>query len=326
MSGWLAALALSAWAGLGFAALAALAVAAAAPLAARGLRGRHPTARARAAWLAAAAPGLAAIALVAVCLAPGALGALGLARDHCTAHPEHPHLCLVHRGTPLTPPLAGLPVLGGGGLLAGVVCAGRRAARERRLTAALRTGAVRLAPDVLRVEAERPFSFAAGWLRPRIFVSRGLVDALPAARLAAVLEHERAHVRRRDALARMAARALSWPHVPGVRRRLLGAHARACERACDEEAGRVLDDRPAVAEAVVAVERLVGTSVPRAAALASFGGSAVAERVEGLLTPLPPAPRRRPGCWATACAAAAWLVADPLHHAVEHALALLFGA
>jgi len=322
----LATIALAAAAGLVFALVISLVLQAGEPLLRRALGGAHPARRARALLAATAAPTLVPILLVGVCLAPGLLGGLGLHADHCVGHPGHVHLCLVHPSAALTPPLALLLA----GLVGGAVWAATRGGRRVRAlgasTARLRVGASPAAVGgVRRVESERPFSWTAGILRGEIFVSSALEERLSPEAFEAVLEHERAHVRRRDGLRRVLARALSWPLAPGVRRRLLRDLDRAIERACDEQAGARLGDRLRVAEALLAVERLVG-GAPAGAGRLAFGGSSVPERVDGLLAPLPPEPEGSMLRVAGACAVLGTglvLGADPLHHATEHGLGWL---
>jgi beta-lactamase regulating signal transducer with metallopeptidase domain len=324
LSAQLATLARGVLAGLVFTAVLSLAVALVRPVASRWMAAAHPARRARAAWLLAVLPGLVPAFLVALCFAPGALAALGLLADHCGGHPEHAHLCFAHARGALTPALAGLLVVAVGGL---AVAGAREAvgvARARRWISRAQRGAVALAPDVVRIESRAPFSVAAGLLRPRVLVASALSRALPAAQLDAVIEHERAHARRRDPLARLAARALSWGHLPAVRRELLAELALASEQACDAEAALRVGDRLVVAEAILAVERLLAEDPREGPGLASFGGSATAERIRELLAPERPAPRRRGSRLAAAAlGAAALLAADPLHHATEHLLGLL---
>ena len=199
-----------------------------------------------------------------------------------------------------------------------------RLARTRRWLARLPRRAQRPAPDVEVFESAAPFAFAAGLRRPRVFLAASLVEGLPGSQLAAVIEHERAHARRRDPLARLAARVLSFAHLPGLRRTLLRELAIASEQACDAEAGRRVGDRLAVAEAILAVERILSSSAPARAGIAGFEGHSVAERVRALLAAEPPALRRRALRIAAALALAAGLaLADPLHHATEHFLALV---
>jgi hypothetical protein len=316
---------------LGFAELAALAalvaagtvsllVAAAWPP----LRGRiarlHPAAAARRLWLLAAAPGLAPPVVLALSLLPGALGA-----DHCTLHAEHVHLCLRHLAA-AQGGAATLLAAGGVGALAWALAAGGlRLARAWRSAAALaartRDGDE---PDVSILTTDAPLSVCLGAFRPRILVSDGLVRALAPAALGAVLAHERAHARRRDALRGLLARALSWPHLPHVRRELLAALALASERACDEAAAGGTGDRLLVAETILAVERLhAGVAAPSLLA-ASFGDGAVPARIEGLLAePAPLGGARRVWIHVAAAVATAIPLAEPLHHGVEHTLGAL---
>ena len=54
--------------------------------------------------------------------------------------------------------------------------------------------------DAIVIASATPLAFCAGWLRPRIFVSRAAVEQLSADELDAVLAHERHHRARRDPL------------------------------------------------------------------------------------------------------------------------------
>ena len=195
--------------------------------------------------------------------------------------------------------------------------------RTRRWLARLPRQASQLGRDVEIVGSQTPFAFAAGLLRPRIHVAARLLEALPAPQLAAVIEHERAHARRRDPLLRLAARVLSRAHLPRVRRALLGELAMASEQACDAEAGRRVGDRLAVAEAILAVERLLAAAVPAPrgsrASMATRCPSACARCSR------PSRPRRRaaPSCLRSRSPASSGVACiDPLHHLTEHLLAL----
>lgn len=328
MSPMLATLAMAAAAGIGFAAATSLSLAVSWSGLQRRFAHRHPEARARVALQAAIAPVVVPIALVALCLAPGLLGWLGLHADHCVQHPAHPHLCLVHPAAMLTAPTALLLALGvtlallGGALLQVV----RDAARGQRSLRRLRTAASRcLAPGVHLVESDRAFSLTAGLGQSEIFLSTALAEALAPEHLAAVVAHEQAHVRSRDGLKTLAARVLSWPHFPAVRRAILAELELAMEQACDEHAGGRVGDRLVVAEAILAAERLLAATPTRSPLLA-FGGSSVPDRVRGLLAE-PVDDRRLPGGWvAGALLGAFLLLADPLHHTTEHVLGLLLGA
>jgi hypothetical protein len=320
MMRWLGLIELATLATLVAAASISLAVAAAWSL----LRGRlarlHPAVAARRLWLLAAAPGIAPSLVLALCLLPGLLGA-----DHCAIHGEHPHLCLRHLAAARGGVLALLAAGAIGALAWALAAGGLRLARAWRGAAVLAAAAdAGLAPDVAVLAADAPLSVCLGALRPRIVVSDGLLRALAPASLAAVLAHERAHARRRDALRALLARALSWPHLPNVRRQLLAALALASERACDEAASESTGDRLLVAETILAVERLHAGAAPPALLAASFGDTAVPARIESLLSePAAPAGARRAWLHAAAAVSTAIPLAAPLHHAVEHLLGAL---
>jgi Zn-dependent protease with chaperone function len=329
VTGWLGTLALAALAASTFAAATALAVAFAHPWLRRGLSRSHPAARADAELVAALAPAALAACGLALCFAPSALALLRLGADHCLRHAEHPHLCLLHHGFAPTPLLSLGLAVGASVAAVGLARAARREARGRRWLARLVAapgGA--FAPGVRVVQSEAAFCFTAGFLRPRIYLSAAFARALPPAQLAAALEHERAHARRRDALRLWLARALAWVHLPAVRARVLADLALACEQACDEEAGRRLGDRLRVAEAILAAERALAGAPPiPALAAAGFGHGSTAARVQSLLAePRRPAPGTLRRLLLASLLLAAPAAADPLHHATEHLLGLLLRA
>ena len=84
-----------------------------------------------------------------------------------------------------------------------------------------------------------------------------MLERLSPDHLRAVLEHERAHLRRQDPLWRLVAALLASAHVSAVRRTLLDDLELASEHACDEEAGARIGSRVLVAQALLAVERLL---------------------------------------------------------------------
>ena len=266
------------------------------------------------------------LALVGLCLLPGIASSLGLAPDHCPLHHEHPHLCFAHATLALTTPLAVTLALCAGALaVAGLRGAGRLTRAQRELSSQPHEPAPALGPEVRLVRCARPFALTVGLWRPRIRVSSGLLEALSPRQLAAVLEHERCHLRRRDALRRLLAAIASLPHLPPLRRALRAELALASEQVCDEAAGRRLGDRLLVAETILRLERVLARARgPRDALLAAFDGSVVAARVQGLAAPdrAEPRPGRR---WWLAPTALTLAIAgvEPLHHATEHVLGLL---
>lgn len=329
MSGWLGTLALAALAAGGFAAVTALGVSLAYPWLGRALRRAHPASRADAALAAALAPAALAGLALALCFAPSVLALVGLGADHCLRHAEHPHLCLIHHPFAATLPLSLGLAAAAGATAFGLGRAARREARARRWLARLdlASGAA-VAPAARVVESDAAFCFTAGWVRPRIYLSSSFARALPPAQLAAALEHERAHARRRDALRLGLARALAWAHLPAMRARILDDLALASEQACDEEAGRRLGDRLRVAEAILAAERALASAPPTPVLSASgFGQGSIAARVESLLAePRRPSPGTLRRLLLASLLLSAPAAADPLHHATEHLLGVLLRA
>jgi Zn-dependent protease with chaperone function len=164
------------------------------------------------------------------------------------------------------------------------VSAARDVARLARLptTDALAAAAHRSgAGEVVCLDDPAAAAFCAGLLRPRVFVTAGMVASLAADELEAVLVHEAEHARRRDPLRRLVARAaaevLFWLPLVGwwSRSRLEDA-----ELAADRAAiGRV--GRSPLARALRA------TAIPAAAVGAHFDGAGPARVTQLLGDPLP---------------------------------------
>jgi Zn-dependent protease with chaperone function len=106
-------------------------------------------------------------------------------------------------------------------------------------------------------------AFCAGLLRPRVFVTSGMVAALADEELDAVLVHEAEHARRRDPLRRLAGRAaadvLVWLPLVGwwTSRRLEEAEL-AADRAAIDRVGRTPLARALQATAIPAAPAAVG--------------------------------------------------------------------
>ncbi|HVN38910.1 MAG TPA: M56 family metallopeptidase [Myxococcota bacterium] len=323
MSAELGTLALSLLALLGFGVLTSLGSALAWPALERSLRGSHPAQRARWLFAFATAATWLPLLLLCLCLAPGFLALIGVSQDHCLRQSDRAHLCFAHPRLALSLPLGIVLSAAIAVLVAGGVRGARRLARwHDELSGLGLAGGVSLASGARRIDSPRPFSVTLGLWRPEIWVSSALVEALPSAQLEIVVEHERAHVRRRDSLRRLVAAVLSRPHLPIVRRRVLAELALACEEACDESAAR-LGDRLAVAETVLAVERLIAQATPHPS-LVGFGDGGVAERVRSLLEPAPAEPASALHWWlGSALAIGAMWLAHPLHHLTERWLGWL---
>jgi hypothetical protein len=96
----------------------------------------------------------------------------------------------------------GLVLLGGAALVQGLRSAIRRVRGCHRFLKALEIVAERQSDHarVLVISSSRVQAFCAGFLRPRVYVSRGASALLSEAQLAAVVAHEAHHARRHDPL------------------------------------------------------------------------------------------------------------------------------
>ncbi len=313
-------------AGLAFLAVGSLGAAVVVGLVRNRLPSWEPRARHRAIVLLAAFPVLAALSLLVAVSLPSLAALLVPGLDHCTAHDDgHAHLCFTH--LPEAPAHTGvtlsLALLVGYGFLRASLALTRVVRALRVVDALARVGDAQLAHGFTIIDTTEPVCLAAGLLRPRVLISRSLLEALGSDERAVVLAHEQAHVRRRDALTGSFVRALSVLHLPHVGRWLVSELDVAAEQVCDEEAATA-SDRVTVAAAILTVERAVWRStaaLPFGSVVVAFGAHAVERRVEALLAE-PPAPT---SLWKLSSglgvALAAVLVnAAELHHAAEFLL------
>ncbi|MBW8758241.1 MAG: M56 family metallopeptidase, partial [Burkholderiales bacterium] len=187
-------------------------------------------------------------------------------------------------------------------------CARVRASLRR----AVRRGLVDAAPAVRAAAVDSPQ--VAGWWRPWLLVPRDLAERLAPAELDAVLLHELAHVRRGDLRWNLLQRlvlALLWFHPAAWW--LQASLARERERCCDALAVRHGASRAALARALVklaeAATRSHTRGTPRLALDVSRGDGLV-ERVRALVdidAPARAAPARKRVALALALSAACLL-------------------
>lgn len=140
--------------------------------------------------------------------------------------------------------------------------------------------------DVVCIGSDVPLAFCAGILRPRIYVSRGLIGRLHPAELEAVLLHERHHSRRRDPARYAAAIALKdvcfyLPVVSWLVQHLRENAELRADRAAIQGAGR---------RSVAGALWTLGTDAD-SPGVAAFAGAAELRVTQLLGDPLP---RRRP--------------------------------
>src|SRR4051812_28261189 len=255
MSGWLPVTQLCLLALVFFASSLGATFAASYPLWREPLARIAPTSHVRWLRLLAAAPLLVALALVALCFVPSLIGA-----DDCVNHDDvHAHFCFLHR---MIGPggVYGWFVLGTLALIIThhAVRGARPLIRAHRVVSGLRNMAqLDAALDAWLLDTPVAMSFAAGIFQPHVYLSSGMLSAFSQQELLAVIEHERAHVRRRDTLWRLATRMFSFPYalMPSRRAQLLRDLDLAVEQACDEDAAIAVGDRLTVAEALLRCAR-----------------------------------------------------------------------
>jgi beta-lactamase regulating signal transducer with metallopeptidase domain len=169
-------------------------------------------------------------------------------------------------------------------------------ADPRVASAARRVG---LRRDVALVDCDESFSFTYGALAPRIVVSRSLVEQATDDELAAVLEHERYHVRNLDPLKVLFARALppTFFYLPALRlfeQRYVAGRELAADRLAVRRCGR----QP-LAGALFKVVR--GPQWPELGVAAAIGGPELLDiRIRQLETGAEPHLAGLPGAHAAA--------------------------
>lgn len=146
---------------------------------------------------------------------------------------------------------------------------------------------------VYEVPIEAPMMALAGVFRPRLLVTRGVVDALTGEELQAGIAHEIGHFRARDNLKRLAMRAA--PDVLVSTRTAAAIEARwasAAEHDADRAGAADNAARCALASALVKVARLTPLSTPLAEPISTLvDGGDIASRVHHLLDDHSPAAR-----------------------------------
>lgn len=259
--------------------------------------------------------------LVAVLSFAPAIGGL-IVDEHC--HPATgcaAHVPAVHADTLYA---AGFAVVAIAAVIALLWSVARRLRSSLRVARSLRSLAE---PDERQrfetIESCEQFAYCIGLLRPKIVVSRGLLERLSTAQLDVVLLHEQAHVVRRDNLRLWLAGLALLPMPARSKRPLLADLALAGEQVCDRAAiavggrGLVIETLGALASATLPHGRRV---------LATFGGSTtLASRVaalrEGPSRDLPA--RVAHVIVVMTYAVCAVIATDLIHHGTERLLAAL---
>jgi beta-lactamase regulating signal transducer with metallopeptidase domain len=285
-----------------------------------------PVARHRALLVLAVLPLLVGITSTASASLPAVLSLALPAIDHCDLHDDHhAHLCFVHGPHAVAPGawslLAALLLFAAlrvGGALA-------RLRRQSRLVEALVSTAQHdAATGATLVESALPLCMTAGLLRPRIVIARPLFASVSSCERDIMLAHEQAHVRRRDALSTLVARAACCFHVPALGRWMVRELEIAAEQACDEAAASGIGDRDAVAQAILAMSRAWADHTRAELPGPAFAVHAVERRVLALLDDAQPQRSLALPLWCLLIVLAMLLAAaGALHHVAESMLSTL---
>jgi Zn-dependent protease with chaperone function len=134
---------------------------------------------------------------------------------------------------------------------------------------------------VLRISQVVPAMTAAGIVRPKVLLSAAAESMLTANELQTSLNHEIAHVRRRDNLKKLLLRFVAFPGMSGLEAAWLEATEMAADDAAVSNAGEALD----LAAALVKLSRLgpIDAPVDLTAALIHSPASVMSARIERLI-------------------------------------------
>lgn len=186
-------------------------------------------------------------------------------------------------------PLGGIPlVLGifGAGLgMLGIVNAGIALRQASRIVATWTSATQPVESSspvpVLRISQVVPAMTATGIVRPRVLLSCVAEFLLTANELRAALNHEIAHVRRRDNLKKLLLRLVAFPGMSGLESAWLEATEMAADDAAVSNAGEALD----LAAALIKLSRFAQIEAPvdLTAALVSSPGAVMNARVNRLI-------------------------------------------
>jgi hypothetical protein len=166
------------------------------------------------------------------------------------------------------------------------------------------------------VDTPVPVMALAGVVRPRLLVSRTLIDAFTSEELNAAVAHEIGHRRAFDNLKRLvmcaAPDALAFTSVGrALERRWASAAEHAADRMSDDERPSA---RWALASALVKVARLTPTEPSASEPISTLlGGADIASRVQRLLDDAPVAARPGSWTWVVVAGLATAVAASPLY-------------
>jgi beta-lactamase regulating signal transducer with metallopeptidase domain len=186
-------------------------------------------------------------------------------------------------------PMGEIPLLLGiCGAMLGIFGVGNAAMAIRRASRSISTWTNEAQPvnsrvpvPVLRISGVVPAMTAAGIVRPRVLLSGAAESMLTANELQTALDHEVAHVRRRDNLRKLLLRFVAFPGMSSLEAAWLEATEMAADDAAVSNASEALD----LAAALIKLSRLRPTEPPvdLTAALVHGPASITSARIERLI-------------------------------------------
>jgi Zn-dependent protease with chaperone function len=217
-------------------------------------------------------------------------------------------------GIPLTLGVCGVG-LGIFGLLHAAIALRRASRTIARWTSAAQLVESSAPVPVLRGSGTIPAMTAAGIVRPRVLLSSAVESMLTANELRTALNHEFAHLHRRDNLKKLLFRFVAFPGMSGLEAAWLQATEMAADDAAVANAGEALD----LAAALIKLSRLSPVEPPAdlTAALVYSPGAVMNARVERLIawSDEVPASTRRFFAWYALGAAAATVAISAVTYA-----------
>jgi Zn-dependent protease with chaperone function len=184
-----------------------------------------------------------------------------------------------------------------------------------------------IALPIYEIDSATPMMALVGIVRPRLFITRGVLDALTSEELGAAVAHELGHWRAADNLKRLAMRAAPDLLMASPTSRLVERRwAAAAEHDADQRAADASDVperrrvRCALASALVKVARLIPPPTPTRDPISTLvDGGDIESRVHSLLDDAPAVSPARAfsGTAMIGVAAAAVLFYAPLLRAVH---------
>lgn len=178
----------------------------------------------------------------------------------------------------------------------------------------------KIARDIVVLESDTPSAFVAGLLQPKCYLTTGLIERVSESELDIIIDHERAHIRHRDAQKKWLFTLLAALFPKPLARRLTQQFSLASELLADAQVAKSHNAFDVAQTLINAsrVQRLFAGN--RQSALVSyFIAGDVDVRVKALVAP----PSLRPFPWLYCLAilsfttAAATVGVDGLHHLVE---------